>query len=231
MALARGEAWTSRASALADHPDGVRSLLVVARDISSTRALEQALQEHEATHRAVEQLRLELAEAKDTQARGDAELSQRDADGQRVRSPWTRCARSSNGRSPTGAGSPTSSRKRAIARQQVDAALAQRDMECGNLQSVLGQYEIDQQRLESELEQTATEREEFEAMVKQREATRQRTLVEHATARMHFERALTEATSRGERLAKTLTDQSTELQSMGKHLESLAKQFSSEGNE
>jgi hypothetical protein len=213
--------------ALADHPDGVRSLLVVARDVSSTRVLELALQEHEATHRALEQVRLELVQAKDSQARVDAALSERDADQQRA--ALTMDALREELERSLGEGRRLADQfaHQATARQQADEALTERDRECRNLQSVLKRYESDQQRLESDIEQSATEREQFEAMVKQRETTRQRTLVEHATARMHFERALTEATSRGERLARTLTDQSSELQNMGRQLESLAKQFGS----
>lgn len=218
--------------ALLDHPDGVRSLLVVARDISSTRVLEQALQEHEATHRAVEQLRIELAEAHEFRARGDATLAERDADQQRAALTMDALRGELERSLAEGRRGADEFAQLDFARQQAEDALAERDRECRNLQSVVERYEADQQRLESDLEQSATEREQFEAMVKQREATRQRTLVEHATARMHFERALTEATSRGERLAKTLTDQSTELQNMGKHLETLARQFGSpEGNE
>lgn len=213
--------------ALPDHPDGVRSLLVVARDVSSTRALEQALQEHEETQRAVEQLRLELAAARDSQARGHAALSEREADQQRVALTMDALREELERSLGEARRLADALGQQDAARLQFVQALAERDMECRNLRSVVEQYEADQQRLESEIEQSITEREQFAAMVKQREATRQRTLVEHATARMHFERALTEATSRGERLAKTLSDQSSDLQSMGRQLESLAKQLRS----
>ena len=191
-----------------------------------------ALQEHEATHRALEHLRLELARRRIPRPGLTPRFRNATPISSARRSPWKPCARSWNVRSPKAAGSQTSSRTRPTRASSRTRRWPNATRECRNLQSVLERYETDQQRLESDIEQSATEREQFEAMVKQRETTRQRTLVEHATARMHFERALTEATSRGERLARTLTDQSTELQNMGRQLESLAKQFGSpEGNE
>jgi hypothetical protein len=218
--------------ALPDHPDGIRSLLVVARDISSSRALELALQEHEATRRSAEQLRAELAEAKEAHERAQSTLNSRDVDQQRVALAMDALREELERSLGEARRLSDELAQQTISQQRLQDLMRERETESRNLQSVIERYEIDQQRLESELEQSASEREQFESMVKQREATRQRTLAEHATARMHFERALAEATSRGQRLAQALTDQSAELQNMGKHLESLAKQLTEpEGTE
>jgi hypothetical protein len=211
--------------ALPDHPDGIRSLLVVARDITSTRALESALQEHEATRRAAEQLRADLAEANQARDHAQNSLSARDADQQRVALAMDALREELERSLGEARRLAEELAQQTISQQRLQDLVRERETECRNLQSAIERYESDQQRLESELEQSASEREQFESMVKQREATRQRTLAEHATARMHFERALAGATSRGQRLAQALTDQSAELQSMGKHLESLAKQL------
>ncbi len=48
---------------LTDHPDGIASMLVVARDISGTRRLEAALQDHATTRRALADLRQRLERA------------------------------------------------------------------------------------------------------------------------------------------------------------------------
>jgi PAS domain S-box-containing protein len=210
---------------LPDHPDGIRSVLVVARDVSSTRQLEQALQEHEATVRAAEQLRVELAAAKEHRERAETAVASRDADQQHFGLALDALREELERSLADGRRLADALAQQEIAQQKIEAVLTERETECRNLRSVLERYESDQQRLESELEQTLAEREQFEAMVKQREATRQRTLAEHASARMHFEHALQEATSRGQQLAQALTSQSNELQNMGKHLETLAKQI------
>lgn len=69
---------------LADHPDGIVSVLLVARDISATRRLEEALQDHASTRQA-------LADAQQQIERGLAErqgllkaIEQREADNQRL---------------------------------------------------------------------------------------------------------------------------------------------------
>ena len=211
--------------ALTDHPDGLRSLLVVARDISSTRMLEHALQGAEATNRAAEQLRAELIEAREEQERAQTALAQHDVEQQRLGVAMNALREELERSLADSRRLAEELAQQTMTRQQLEGAITERDTECRNLQSVLERYESEQQRLESELEQSVAEREQFEEMVKKREATRQRTLAEHATARMHFERALAEATTRGERLAKALSTQSAELQTMGKTLETLAKEF------
>lgn len=261
-------------NAITDHPDGIRSMLLGARDLTSTRRLEQALVDQESVGKVIEQLRAELAE---TQASRDASIAAA-VETQRA----TEALREELERSLT------EQRRMAdglVQRdhdwRQMDAAIKRRDEESQFLQAAIERYEADHQRLEAEvdhaigdgrrvqaeldraqaaiaqvqnevrqahddlalaraereqanaelsrmraehetlqaereraqadleqaqaeLEQARTEHDEFAAMVKSRDVSRQKMLAEHATARLQAERALAEASSRHERLAKQI---------------------------
>ena len=65
--------------ALADHPDGLQSLLVAVRDTSVTQRLAQALEEHEAMRRVAEALDVKLKQARAVRDGLQAEIAQSDA--------------------------------------------------------------------------------------------------------------------------------------------------------
>ena len=65
--------------ALADHPDGLQSLLVAVRDTSVTQRLAQALEEHEAMRRVADALDAKLKQARAVRDGLQAEIAQRDA--------------------------------------------------------------------------------------------------------------------------------------------------------
>jgi chromosome segregation ATPase len=194
--------------ALADHPDGINSVLAALRDVSAPRhlettlrELEQTLPEHEAGSRLAGELRAQLegalaertAERTDTARAMDAlraQLEQSITDRQRLE---------------------TAADRAKADRQRLEAAIEQGD--------------ADRRQLQSTLDEALAERQEFESAVKQRAANRQRLLAEHAAARVRAESALVEAASHDERLTQLLADQGLDLQRTeenARRLESLA---------
>jgi len=69
---------------LVDPPDGIASVLLVLRDISGTRRLEEALQEYAGTHRALIDLRQRLEGALAEQQDVRKAIEERDADNRRL---------------------------------------------------------------------------------------------------------------------------------------------------
>lgn len=69
---------------LADHPDGIASVLLVMRDISGTRRLEEALQEHARTRQALADLRQRLESALAEQQGVRKAIEERDANNRRL---------------------------------------------------------------------------------------------------------------------------------------------------
>lgn len=132
-------------NAITDHPDGVRSMILGARDLSATRRLELALQDQEVTGKATEQLRAELADAvagKDA-ATAAAEESQRVAE----------ALRGELERSLTAQGQMTDGIvQRDHDRRQIETALKRRDEESKFLQAAIERYESEHQRLEADVD-------------------------------------------------------------------------------
>ena len=132
-------------NAITDHPDGVRSMILGVRDLSSTRRLELALQDQEATGKATEQLRAELAEALAARAAAAAasEESQRAAEAMRGELE----------RSLTAQGQMSDGIvQRDHDRRQIETALRQRAEESQFLQTAIERYESEHQRLEAEVD-------------------------------------------------------------------------------
>ena len=132
-------------NAITDHPDGIRSMILGARELSATRRLELALQDQEVTGKATEQLRAELAEAiaaKETAAAA-AEESLRAAEA--LRGELERSL-ASQGQMTDGIV------QRDHDRRQIETALKRRDEESKFLQTAIERYEAEHQRLEAEVD-------------------------------------------------------------------------------
>ena len=132
-------------NAITDHPDGIRSMILGARDLSATRRLELALQDQEVTGKATEQLRAELAEAiagKETAAAAFEE-SQRAAEA--LRGELERLL-ASQGQMSDGIV------QRDHDRRQMESALKRRDEESQFLQAAIERYESEHQRLEADVD-------------------------------------------------------------------------------
>jgi chromosome segregation ATPase len=151
-------------NAITDHPDGVRSMILGARDLSATRRLELALQDQEVTGKATEQLRLELADAlaaRET-ATAAAEESQRAAEA--LRGELER-ALSAQGQMSDGIV------QRDHDRRQIEAALKRRDEESQFLQSAIERYEAEHQRLEAEVDRAIGDGRRAQVELEQSQAT------------------------------------------------------------
>jgi PAS domain S-box-containing protein len=147
-----------QAVALPDHPDGIRSMLVGARDLSSTRRLEQALQETEATNRVVEEVRAALVDA---QSARDSSLAAA-AESQRA----TEALREELERSLAEQRRMTDGIvQRDHDRRQIEAAIKRRDEESLALQSAIERYEAEHQRLEMELDRSLGESRRLQSML------------------------------------------------------------------
>ncbi len=132
-------------NAIADHPDGVRSMILGARDLSATRRLELALQDQEVTGKATEQLRSELADAvaAHNEAAAAAAESQRAAE----------ALRGELERSLLAQGQMTDGIvQRDHDRRQIESALKRREEESQFLQNAIERYESEHQRLEADVD-------------------------------------------------------------------------------
>ena len=132
-------------NAITDHPDGIRSMILGARDLSATRRLELALQDQETTGKASEQLRAEVADARAARdsATAAAEESQRAAEA--LRGELERSL-AEQGRMSDGIV------QRDHDRRQIESALKRRDEESKFLQAAIERYESEHQRLEAEVD-------------------------------------------------------------------------------
>lgn len=171
--------------ALADHPDGVRSLLINARDLSSTRRLEQALQDQEATGQALEQLRTELAVATSARDQSLAAASESNLAAEALRTELER--------------SLTEQRRMADGivqrdhdRRKIDAVLKQRDEESQYLQTAVERYESEQQRLESDMDRVIGESRELQTALEQAQRELERAQAEIIEARAEGEQTQAE---------------------------------------
>jgi chromosome segregation ATPase len=201
-----------QAVALADHPDGIRSILAAVRDVSATRHLETTLQgldqtpaAQEAADQRADETRVQLeamraqvdaalAERTDTARVMDAlraQLEQSIADRQRLE---------------------TAADQDKAERQRLESAIEQHDADRRRLESAIEQRDADGRHLQLALDESLADRHEFESSLKQREANRQRLLAEHATARVRVESGLAEAASHNEQLTQQLADQGLDLQ-------------------
>jgi len=151
-------------NAITDHPDGVRSMILGARDLSSTRRLELALQDQEVTGKATEQLRSELADALAAReaAAAAAEESQRAAEA--LRGELER-ALSAQGQMSDGIV------QRDHDRRQIEAALKRRDEESQFLQAAIERYEAEHQRLEAEVDRAIGDGRRAQVELEQSQAT------------------------------------------------------------
>jgi chromosome segregation ATPase len=213
--------------ALADHPDGIRSVLAAVRDVSATRRLELALQEVEKTrpgqetaHHLTDELRVQLegmraqldaalAERTDTARAMDAlraQLEQSLADRQEFESSLKQREGADRLRLETTADQDKADRER------LESAVDRHDADRQRLEAAIEQRDAHRRQLQSTLDESLAERQEFESAVKQRAASRQRLLAEHASARVRVESALAEAASRNEQLTQLLADQGLDLQ-------------------
>lgn len=132
-------------NAITDHPDGIRSMILGARDLSATRRLELALQDQEVAGKATEQLRAELAEAiaarEATAAAAEESLRASEA----LRGELERSL-AAQGQMSDGIV------QRDHDRRQIESALKRRDEESQFLQAAIERYEAEHQRLEAEVD-------------------------------------------------------------------------------
>jgi PAS domain S-box-containing protein len=150
-------------NAITDHPDGIRSMILGARDLTATRRLELALQDQEVTGKATEQLRNELAEANAARASAAAaaEESQRAAE----------ALRGELERSLAAQGQMTDGIvQRDHDRRQIETALKRRDEESQFLQAAIERYEADHQRLEAEVDRAIGDGRRVQAELEQAQA-------------------------------------------------------------
>lgn len=173
-----------QAIAIPEHPDGIRSLLVSARDLSSTRRLEQALQDTEATSRVVEETRaaLSVAQAERNASQAAAAESQRAAEALR-----TELDRSiAEQRQLT-----DDLVQRDHAGRQTEETLKRRDEESRFLRSAVERYESEQQRLESDVDHAIGESRKLKGLLEETRRELERAQAEIVQARAEIGQART----------------------------------------
>jgi len=186
-----------QAIALPEHPDGIRSLLVSARDLSATRRIEQALQDAETTSRVVEEMRATLT----------AEQAERDA------------SRAAAAESQRAAEALRTELDRSMAEQrrltddivqrdhdarQKEEALKRRDEESRFLQSAVERYESEQQRLESEVDHAIGESRKLKGLLEETRHDLEGAQADIIQARAEIEQTRTTAEAERERARAAL---------------------------
>jgi chromosome segregation ATPase len=179
-------------NAITDHPDGVRSMILGARDLSATRRLESALQDQETTGKATEQLRAELAEAHAARDAAGAAAAESQQAAEALRGELERSL-AQQGQMSDGIV------QRDHDRRQIESALKRRDDESKFLQAAIERYESEHQRLEAEVDRVIgdgrrlqMELEQAQAAIAQTQQNVNQAHDELALARAEREKALSE---------------------------------------
>jgi hypothetical protein len=178
--------------ALPDHPDGIDSMLVAARDVTSTRRLEATLSEQEGQRQLIAELSARLTEAQASYQRLETMASQREAQLQRLIHEHAEERRALQ---------ESLEQAHRLQAQQQDR---QNQQALDALRAELEQESTERETLHKMLEQTVAEREAFEAALREREAKRQKLVADHATARVRAEQALVDAQGQIEQLTRAL---------------------------
>lgn len=201
---------------LPDHPDGIQSLLVTVRDMSSARRLESSLQEQEGLRQSIDELRTKLGSAlaeRQGLAAADqwqvqAALDQAIAEGQQLRSDLDAATGERQHLQALLADANASRQKLHTAlaaattqMQHLEMAAADRE----RLRVALDEAIAQREEIARSLDQMMAERDEVEAAAREREAKRQRAFAEHAISRMKAEQALAEVRVQVEHLTTALT--------------------------
>jgi PAS domain-containing protein len=148
--------------ALPDHPDGTPSILVMLRDVSATRRLEAAVQEHTIVRQAAEALRRDLDLAVVEQQRLAALLAEKDVGEEELRAVQERLRAELD--------------EATADRQQLHALVTQWVAEGTELRALLDRAAADRQLLEKRLAGTVKAYEQLDASRRAREASLQQTL-------------------------------------------------------
>jgi hypothetical protein len=179
--------------ALTDHPDGIDSILVTARDVSAARRLEASLTEQESQRQLIKELRTKQTETIAAQQRLESMIAEREAQLQRLMQDQA-ADREAQQASLAEAHRVHLLQQERQMHQTIDA-----------LHTELEQESQQRQALQALLEQTVAEREAFEAALREREAKRQKLVADHATARIRAEQSLADAQAQIEKLTQALS--------------------------
>jgi hypothetical protein len=208
--------------ALPNHPDGVPSLLVTVRDVSTARRLEASLQQQEGLRQSLEELSAKLATALADRQQFELMAADRDQiqsalesanqavgniteERDRLRSRLEEAATERRGLQEA-------LERAVVGREEVQAAAAVRIQQLEaegadrqRLRAALDEAIAGRQQVAHALEQMVAEHDALEAAARDREAKRQRTLAAHVAARMQSEGALAEANAQVVQLTEALT--------------------------
>ena len=200
---------------LTDHPDGIRSLLVNIRDTSSTRRMEQALQEHEATRQKAEELRAQLDEVRPALAEREAELGRIAAERAMEREKLSAFA--SEKQLALQQTERESQRALLALRSELERSLA----EGRRLEEAVAQQTADRRQLDAALKQKDAERQQLEKRIEseiERSSARQQqaaSAIDEARAAQHEpEAALAQAHAEHEQLQTLVRQRDTARQKM-----------------
>jgi hypothetical protein len=178
--------------ALTDHPDGLESMLLSARDVSAVRRLESTLAEQESHRRVIAEQKAKLAEAVAAQQRLESLAADRESQVQRL------IQEQANER--------TALQQSLSDAHQLQLMQQERQMQqtVAALKAEVEQESSERQALQKMLEQSVAEREAFETALREREAKRQKLVADHATARIRAEQALGDAQAQLEQVTRAL---------------------------